>query len=192
MSVMLPTMDNYDFQNKTVLVRVDINSPLDPTTCNIIDDWRIKKITPTLKELKEQNAKQILLAHQGRPGKWDFTSLKKHAQVLSALLDTKVHFVEDVYGENAVNAIRHMRAGDILLLDNVRKCKEELEKKSAELHSKATMIQKLIPFLDAYVTDAFAAAHRKQCSLLGFIPLLPSFAGRLMETEIKMIVLPSP
>ena len=184
---MIPTMDEYDFRNKTVIVRIDINSPLDPSTLEILDNWRMKKVVPTLQELHGQNARQIVLAHQGRPGKWDFTGLAKHAAELSRLTGLDIRFVDDICGEKAKDAMDDLQPGEILLLDNVRKCEEELEKKSAEEHAQAAMIRTLAPRADAFVNDAFAAAHRKQCSLLGFIPILPSFAGRLMQKEVEMV-----
>jgi len=182
---MLPTMNEFDFGKKNVILRVDINSPLNPSTLDIIDNWRIKKTIPTIKELKDKNAKVIILAHQGRPGKWDFTSLEKHSKELSRLMNEEIKFVDDVYGEKAIDEIKNMENGDILMLDNVRKCKEEMEKKSVEEHSKAEMVKQLSKYASVFVNDAFAAAHRQQCSLVGFIPVLPSFAGRLMEKEIK-------
>ncbi len=184
---MLPTMDDFDFKDKSVIVRVDINSPLEPDTLKIMDNWRIKKIIPTLRELKEKNARAILLAHQGRPGKWDFISLEQHAEEISRLMGEEIKFVDDVYGERAINEIKALKKGEILLLDNVRKCGEEMEKKSAEEHARAEMVQKLSKYGDAFINDAFAAAHRKHCSLLGFIPVLPSFAGRLMQKEVEMV-----
>ncbi len=184
---MLPTMDDFDFTGKSVIVRVDINSPLEPDTLRIMDNWRIKKVIPTLKELKEKNARVIVLAHQGRPGKWDFTSLEQHAEEISKLMGEEIKYVDDVYGEKAINEIEKLERGEILLLDNVRKCSEEMEKKDAEEHAKAEMVQKLAKYGDAFVNDAFAAAHRKHCSLLGFIPVLPSFAGRLMQKEVEMV-----
>ncbi|RLF46108.1 MAG: phosphoglycerate kinase [Thermoplasmata archaeon] len=184
---MLPTMDEFDFRDKTVIVRVDINSPLEPSTLRILDNWRIRKIIPTLKELQENNARIILLAHQGRPGKWDFTSLEQHAEELSRLMKQEIKFVDDVYGSKAINEIEKLGKGEILMLDNVRKCPEEMEKRDAIEHAKAEMVQKLARYAHAFVNDAFAAAHRKQCSLLGFIPVLPSFAGRLMQKEVEMV-----
>lgn len=184
---MLPTMDDFDFENKSVILRVDINSPLDPKTLKIMDNWRIKKIIPTLKELKEKKARIIMLAHQGRPGKWDFTSLEEHAKELAKLLNDDIKFIEDIYGNDAIKEIECLKQGEILLLDNVRKCKEEMEKKSVEEHAKAEMVQKLSKYADAFINDAFAAAHRKHCSLVGFIPILPSFAGRLLQKEIEMV-----
>lgn len=184
---MLPLLKDFQFREKRVIVRVDINSPLDPSTFDILDTWRLKKIIPTLTELKSQHASQILIAHQGRPGKWDFTNLERHAKALSNLMNDDVHFVNDVYGKQALDIIKEVKKGDIILLDNVRKCKEEIEKKTAEEHAQAPLVKTLAPHADAFVNDAFAAAHRKQCSLLGFIPVLPSFAGKLMEQEIFMI-----
>ncbi|RLF45099.1 MAG: phosphoglycerate kinase [Thermoplasmata archaeon] len=184
---MLPTMDDFDFRDKTVILRVDINSPLEPSSLKILDNWRIRKIIPTLQELQQKNARIIMLAHQGRPGKWDFTSLQQHAEELSKLMQQEIKWVDDIYGEKAINEIEKLKHGEILLLDNVRKCEEEMEKKTPEEHSKAAMVQKLSSYANAFVNDAFAAAHRKQCSLLGFIPVLPSFAGRLMQKEVEMV-----
>lgn len=181
---MIPTMNDFDFRNKSIILRVDINSPLNPSTLEIMDNWRIKKCIPTLEELKEKNAKVIILAHQGRPNSWDFTSLEKHASELSVLMNEEIKFINDVYGEEAINAIKKARNGEIIMLDNVRKCKEEMQKLPPEEHAKSKMVKILSTYADAFINDAFAAAHRPHCSLIGFIPVLPSFAGRLMEDEI--------
>ena len=184
---MLPTMDDFDFYGKSVIVRIDINSPLHPETMEIMDNWRIKRIIPTLQELKDKDAKQIILAHQGRPGKRDFTSLEMHAKEMEKLMQQEIKFIDDVYGQKAINEIEKLKKGEILLLDNVRKCKEEMENKDALEHSKAEMVKKLSKYADAFVNDAFAAAHRSHCSLVGFIPVLPSFAGRLLQKEVEML-----
>jgi len=184
---MLPTMDDFDFERKSIILRVDINSPLEPGTLRILDNWRIRKIMPTLKELRDKRAKVIMLAHQGRPGKWDFTGLERHAEEIGRLLGEEIKFVDDVYGKKAISEIENLEEGEILLLDNVRKCEEEMEKKTAEEHAKTQMVRTLAVYGDAFVNDAFAAAHRKQCSLLGFIPVLPSFAGRLLQKEVEMV-----
>ncbi len=182
---MIPTMDDFDFKNKSVILRVDINSPLNPSTLDIMDNWRIKRCIPTIEELREKNAKVIILAHQGRPGKWDFTSLEKHAEELSRLMGEEIKFIDDVYGEKGIKEIEKAENGSIIMLDNVRKCKEEMEKLPPEEHAKAEMVKKLSKHASTFVNDAFAAAHRSHCSMVGFIPVLPSFAGRLMEEEIK-------
>ncbi len=181
------TIDDFDVKNKTILLRVDFNLPLDKKTYKILDTTRIKLVLPTIKELIEKNAKIVILAHQGRQGSWDFISLEKHAQALQELLGKEVKFVDDIYGKEATTAIKNLENTEILFLDNVRKFSGETEKKSPEEHAKSELIQNLYPLADIFVNDAFAAAHRAQCSLVGFTHVLPSCAGRLMEKELKTL-----
>jgi phosphoglycerate kinase len=181
------TLDDFDFENKTVLLRVDFNMPLDKKTLEIMDDTRIRLALPTIQELLHDNAKIVILAHQGKQGSWDFTSMQKHAQMLQRLLGTPVTFVDDIFGEKAKNAIKAMKPGSILFLDNVRKYPGETEKKKPEEHARSELVQALAPLADFYVNDAFAAAHRAQCSLTGFTAVLPSAAGRLMEKELTAL-----
>ncbi len=178
------TLDDFNVENKTVLLRVDFNMPLDKKTLNIIDETRIKLALPTIQELIRKKAKTVILAHQGKQGSWDFISMEKHAKTLEKLLGKKVIFVDDIFGDKAINAIKNLKPGDILFLDNVRKFSHETEKKSPEEHSKTELVQKLYPLASLFVNDAFAAAHRPQCSLTGFTAVLPSCAGRLMEKEL--------
>ena len=91
------TLDDFDVENKTVLLRVDFNMPLDKDTLDILDTTRIKLVLPTIKELIEKNVKIVILAHQGRQGSWDFTSLEKHAKALQELIGKEVHFVDDIF-----------------------------------------------------------------------------------------------
>jgi phosphoglycerate kinase len=181
------TLDDFELENKTVLLRVDFNMPLDKKTLDILDTTRIKRALPTIEELIENNAKTVILAHQGRKGDWDFTNLKKHAKALEKLLGKKVKFVDDVYGEKAKKAIKSMKPGEVIMLDNVRNFDGETEKKTPEEHAQSELVQNLYPLADLFVNDAFAAAHRKQCSLTGFTAVLPSAAGRLMETELTTL-----
>ena len=181
------TLDDFDVKNKTVLLRVDFNMPLDKNTLDILDITRIKLVLPTIKELMEKNVKIVILAHQGRQGSWDFTSLEKHAKALQKLLGKEVHFVDDIFGEKAKDAVKNLRRGEILFLDNVRKFPGETDKKSAEEHAQSELVQNLYPLADLFVNDAFAAAHRAQCSLIGFTAVLPSCAGRLMERELTTL-----
>ncbi len=181
------TLDDFDVENKTVLLRVDFNLPLDKNTLDILDTTRIERALPTIKELVEKHAKTVILAHQGRQGSWDFTSLEKHTKALENLLGKKVRYVNDIYGEEAENAIKKLQNNDVLLLGNVRKFPSETEKKSAEEHAQSELIQNLYPLADLFVNDAFAAAHRSQCSLIGFTAVLPSCAGRLMEKELNAL-----
>ncbi|MHA1209475.1 MAG: phosphoglycerate kinase [Candidatus Freyarchaeota archaeon] len=114
------TLDDFDFEGKTVLVRVDFNSPVDPNTGEVSDDSRIRVHIPTLRELSGKGARVVVLAHQGRRGDPEFVSLKQHARILAELLGRPVGFVDDVYGERARRAIRNLKNGDILVLENVR------------------------------------------------------------------------
>ena len=181
------TLDDFDFNEKTVLLRVDFNLPLDKESLDILDTTRIEKSLPTIEELIEKNAKIVILAHQGRPGSWDFVSLDKHAKALSDLLGKDVKFVNDVCGDKAIDAIKSLKPKEILMLDNVRKLPYEMEKKSAEEHAKTELVQRLSKVADIFVNDAFSAAHRKQCSLIGFTVVMPSCAGRLMEREVETL-----
>ena len=189
------TLDDFDVKDKTVLVRVDFNSPVDPETKKVLSDTRIRAHgETTIKELAEKGAKVVILAHQGRPGEPDFISLEQHAQILGNILGKPVKFVDDVYGEKAQKAIKELKSGEILVLDNVRKFPGERKKASPEEHSKSELVMNLAPLADLFVNDAFAAAHRAHASIVGFTVLLPSAAGRIMERELKALsrVLESP
>lgn len=181
------TIDDFKLENKTVLLRVDFNLPLDKKTLEIIDITRIKRVLPTIKELINKNAKIVIIAHQGRRGDWDFTDMKKHAEALEKLIDKNVKFIDDIFGIKARTSIKSMKQGDVIMLDNVRKYKNETEKKTPEEHAQSELIQNLYPLADFFINDAFAAAHRKQCSLTGFTAVLPSAAGRLMQKELETL-----
>ena len=181
------TIDDFDVENKKVLLRVDFNMPLDKKTLDIIDDTRIRLALPTIEELIRKKAKIVILAHQGKQGSWDFTTMEKHAKMLQKLLGKNVTFVNDIFGVKARDAIKNLKSGEIVFLDNVRKFAGETEKKTPEEHAKSELVRTLAPLVDLYVNDAFAAAHRAQCSLTGFTAVLPSCAGRLMEKELTTL-----
>jgi phosphoglycerate kinase len=187
MSLDFYTIDDFDLDDKTVLVRVDINSPVDPSSGLILDDTRIKLHAETIAELSKKGAKTVVLAHQSRPGKKDFTTLEQHADALSNILKHEVAYVDDIFGSHARDAIGKMKRGDILLLENVRFYSEEILKRDPKLQSETHMVQNLAPMADYFVNDAFAAAHRSQPSLVGFAFALPSAAGRIMERELKAL-----
>src|SRR5208337_1085247 len=176
------TLDDFELRDKHVLLRLDINVPLDPNTKNILDEGRIIAATPTLDALA--GAKVTVLSHQSRPGRDDFTSLQQHANLLQKNCSQSVRFVEDVMGPAARQAIREVRSGEVLVLDNVRFCAEESLEASAKKLARTNLVSRLAPLFDLYVNDAFAAAHRSQASLVGFPFLLPSAAGKLMEREL--------
>ncbi|HOV79051.1 MAG TPA: phosphoglycerate kinase [Bacillota bacterium] len=188
------TLDDFCVEGKTVLCRVDINSPIDRETGALKDTTRIVRCLPTLKELSERGAKTVLMAHQGGDLEYkNFASTENHAGVLSNLLARPVGFVDDVCGPAARNRIKELRNGEILLLDNVRFMSEEMTlfetslKLDPAAQSKTLVVRKLAPLADLYVCDAFAAAHRSQPTLVGFQEVLPSAMGRLFEEELTAL-----
>jgi phosphoglycerate kinase len=181
------TIDDFDVDDKTVLVRVDINSPVDPSSGIILDDTRLKLHAQTVKELSNKGAKVVLLAHQSRPGKKDFTTLSQHADALSDILNLRVKYVDSLFSNAAKEAIKSLKPHEILLLENARFFSEETLKRSPLEQSETLLVKNLSPLIDYFVNDAFAAAHRSQASLVGFTVNTPSAAGRVMEKELTVI-----
>ncbi len=184
------TLDEVQVKGKTVLCRVDINQPVDRQKGTLKSVNRIRACVPTVRELSDKGARVVLLAHQGSDIEYkNFYTTRPHAAVLSQLLGREVRWVEDVCGPTAREAIRSLKDGEVLLLDNVRFCAEEqtlFEMKlrlSHEDQAKTQVVEKLAPLADLYVCDAFAAAHRDQPTLCGFEQVLPSYMGRLFEKE---------
>jgi len=105
------TLDDVEVSGKKVLLRVDINSPIDPETLTILDDSRIKAIFTTLKDLED--AAVVLMSHQSRPGKKDFTSLEPHVRILKKYLGDRVKFIDDIFGPAARKEIRKLPPGKI-------------------------------------------------------------------------------
>ena len=181
------TIDDFDIEDKTVLVRIDINSPVDPSSGIILDDTRLKLHAQTIKELSNKGAKVVLLAHQSRPGKKDFTTLSQHAQALSDILNLRVKYADSLFSNAAKEAIKSLKPHEILLLENARFFSEESLSRTPEEQSKTLLVRHLSPLIDYFVNDAFAAAHRSQASLVGFTVDTPSAAGRVMEKELTVI-----
>jgi phosphoglycerate kinase len=165
------TLDDLDVQGKRVLVRVDFNVPLDGYG-NITDDSRIRAALPTLEELRDRGARLLLAAHLGRPeDREPEFSLKPAAERLSDLLGTEVQLADD---------LGHVPDGDVVMLENVRYEKGET-KNDAELAKRYAALA------EAYVNDAFGAAHRAHASTEAVAHLLPSAAGRLLEREVSTL-----
>lgn len=186
----IKTLDEVQLKGKTVLCRVDINQPVDREKGTLKSVNRIRACVPTVRELSDKGARVVLLAHQGSDIEYkNFYTTKPHAAVLTELLGQEVKWVEDVCGPAARQAIKTMKDGEVLLLDNVRFCSEEqtlFEQKlrlTHEQQARTQVVEKLAPLADLYVCDAFAAAHRDQPSLCGFEQVLPSYMGRLFEKE---------
>ena len=181
------TLDDFDLSGSTVLLRVDINSPIDPSTGRLLNDRRIREHLATIRDLR--HTRVAVLAHQSRPGRDDFTTLEAHADRMGALLGHPVRYVDSLFGQHAIQAIQEMKVGDVILLENTRFFAEEetLADAKFEKMGKAMMVRKLAPLAQYFVLDAFAAAHRAQPSLCGFAEVLPSLAGRVMEREVAMV-----
>lgn len=186
----IKTLDEAEVRGKTVLCRVDINQPVDRAKGTLKSINRIQACVPTVRELSDRGAKVVLMAHQGSDIEYkNFYTTKPHAAVLQQLLGREVKWIDDVCGPAAREAIRTLKDGEILLLDNVRFVSEEqtlFEMKLCLTHeqqAKTLLVEKLAPLADLYVCDAFAAAHRDQPSLCGFEQVLPSYMGRLFEKE---------
>lgn len=190
----IKTLDEFDFHGKTVFCRVDINQPVDRATGTLRSTARICACVPTIRELADNEARVVLLAHQGSDIEYNnYYSLRPHRAVLEELLGRPVQFVEDVCGPAAQEAVRNLQDGEILLLENVRYMAEEQTlfelklKLTHEQQAQTVAVRKLAPLADLYVCDAFAAAHRDQPSLCGFEQVLPSAMGRLFEKEYCVI-----
>lgn len=166
----------------TVLLRVDLNSPIDPSSNQILDDKRFREHLPTVQALDD--ARLVILTHQSRPGKKDYTTLEAHAAKFERLLGRPVTYVDDVFGRCARDAIRGAKRGDILMLENLRFAAEENLTLKPEEAKKTILVRKLAAMADFYVNDAFGTAHRSQPSIVGLPLMLPSVAGLLMEKEV--------
>ncbi len=170
-----------ELQGKRVLVRVDFNVPLDEKQ-NITDDTRIRAALPTIKYLCDKGGKIVLVSHLGRPkaGPDDKLRLAPVAAKLSQLIGKPVAYVKDSVGPEVEAAVAKLKAGDILLLENVRFYKDEEKNDPA-------FAKKLASLADVYVNDAFGTAHRAHASTEGVTKYLKGYAGFLMEKEIKFL-----
>jgi len=179
------SLEDIDLEGKSVLLRIDVNSPMDPISKRILDDSRFKSHAPTFNSLK--NSKVAVLAHQSRPGKKDFTPTKKHAKKLSDIIDHDVKYVDDIFGSRARKEIKKMENGDILFLENVRFYSEEVIERNMFEQKNTYLVKKLSPLFDYFVFDAFAASHRMQPSVIGFPQTIPSAIGKLMQKELRVL-----
>ncbi|CAG0958610.1 MAG: phosphoglycerate kinase [Candidatus Methanoperedens sp.] len=178
------TIDDIDTKGKTVLCRLDLNSPMDPNGI-ILDDSRFRSHHITLKELED--SKVVILSHQSRPGKSDFTTMEPHARLLSKLMKRNINYIDDIFGSHAIDSIKKMSIGDIILLENTRFYSEESIERAPKDHKKTHMVRRLAAVCDIFLNDAFSVSHRSHLSVTGFTESLPSIAGRIMEKEIDSL-----
>jgi len=183
--VRLLTLEDFDTKGKTVFLRVDMNSPIDPKTMEILETSRIRESTESLKDLG--GAKVVIASHQGRVGNKDYTGMESHAKVLEKVLNRKIKYVEDVIGSEAQREIKNMKNGDILLLDNLRLCAEENYEFAPVEAAKTIMVSRLSKLFDLCVLDSFPSSHRSHPSIVGFSYVLPACAGRLVEREVRKL-----
>ena len=174
------TVNDLDAQGKRVFVRVDFNVPL--ADGKVTDDSRIRAALPTIRHLANQGARVILASHLGRPdGKvQDGLRLRPVGERLSQLLRRNVPVTGDALGIGTEDAVKRLRPGELLLLENLRF-------HAAEEKNDPKFAQQLASYADVYVNDAFGTAHRAHASTVGVAELLPAYAGLLMEREIAAL-----
>src|SRR6476659_6552736 len=173
-----------DLRGKRVLVRSDLNVPLDGTT--ITDDGRIRASVPTIRSLAEAGARVVVTAHLGRPkGEPDPRySLAPVAGRLGELLDADVAFASDTVGPSAKETVEGLRDGQVAVLENVRFNAGETSKDDAE---RGAFADELATLADAFVSDGFGVVHRKQASVYDVAQRLPHAMGGLVATEIDVL-----
>lgn len=177
----IKTIDELDAAGKRVLVRVDFNVPLKDGV--VTDDTRIRAALPTIEALIAQGARVILMSHLGRPSGEGFEesfSLRPAAQHLSGILGKPVVFATDTVGTDAQAKAAALRDGDVLVVENLRFDKREKK-------NDPSFCKELAALGEAYVNDAFGAAHRAHASTAGVASLLPAYAGYLMQREVSTL-----
>jgi phosphoglycerate kinase len=173
------TLDDVDVKGKRVLLRVDLNVPME--NGRVTDATRLERVAPTITEISSKGGKVILLAHFGRPKGHDpKESLKPVAAALSDVIKKPVAFADDCIGEPAAKAVAAMKNGNILCLENTRFHKEEEKNDPA-------FVAELAKLGDIWVNDAFSAAHRAHASTEGLGHKLPAYAGRTMQAELDAL-----
>src|SRR5213596_2104207 len=173
------TLDDVDVKGKRVLLRVDLNVPME--NGRVSDATRLERVAPTITEISDKGGKVVLLAHFGRPkGRDAKDSLKPVAAALGQVIKKPVAFAEDCIGEAAAKAVAAMKDGDILCLENTRFHKEEEKNDPA-------FVAELAKLGDIWVNDAFSAAHRAHASTEGLGHKLPAYAGRTMQAELEAL-----
>ncbi len=179
-----------NLKGKKVLMRADINSTIDQKANKILEAPRIKALIPALEELK--NSAVVIMAHQGRPGDKEYSLLNLHTEEIKKYVKRPVKYVDDVFGEKAIKAIKELKSGEVLVLENVRSWEtENKEFKDFKEAEKLEMIQKLYPLFDYVIQDAFGAAHRAQPSIIGW-PKMLAGPTTIKEFEFMTKVMDNP
>ena len=179
------TIRDLKCDGKTVLLRLDLNSPIDPTSSLILDDKRFREHIPTIRAL--ESSRVVIVTHQSRPGKKDFTTLEAHAEKLEQLLKKPVQYVDSIFGKHAREAAGALKTGEVLMLENVRFNAEENLTLKPEEAKKTHLVRKLSCMADFFVNDAFGTAHRSQPTVVGLPLAMRSAGGLLMEKEVSTL-----
>ena len=187
MPSLIKNIINENVHDKTVLIRADLNIPM--SNGKILDHTRVERLIPTINFLKSSGAKIVICSHLGRPkGKYnkDYT-LKPLVKILSNILETNIHFSNSCVDQEALNIKKILKAGEILLLENVRFHEEETK-------NDLSFAKKLSEGCDIFVNDAFSCSHRAHASLHAITNFLPGYSGVLLDQEMKALtsVLSSP
>jgi phosphoglycerate kinase len=190
----MKTIDDLDVAGRRVLLRADLNVPLDlkdPANPRITDDGRIRASLPVVEKLSSRGARVIILAHLGRPKGGDYAeraeggpSLRPVAARLSELLGKPVAFADDVAGDSAAAVVEGLADGDVAVLENVRFEPAETSKDDS---ARLEFARRLARFGDLYVGDGFGAVHRKHASVYDLPQLLPHAAGDLVRAEVEVL-----
>jgi len=184
----LPTIRDLNVKEKKVFMRIDINVPIDPEEDRILDDKRIRVHAYFIRKIMDEYSPALVLgSHQGRPGSPDFTTLEKHAELLSKYSGLNVEYISDVIGPAAIERIKSLKPGEVLLLDNLRLISEEVIEAPPERQALTIFAKRIASVVEYYVNDAFATAHRSQPSIVGLPLLLPSAIGPVFEKEASAL-----
>lgn len=173
------TLDRVDVKGKRILMRVDLNVPVENGV--VTDSTRIERVAPAITEIADKGAKVILLSHFGRPKGRDPTqSLKPVAAEVARIIKRPIKFADDCIGEPAEQAVAAMKPGEILCLENTRF-------HAGEEKNDPVFVAELAKLGDIWVNDAFSAAHRAHASTEGLGHKLPAYAGRTMQAELEAL-----
>jgi phosphoglycerate kinase len=174
------TLDQADVKGKRVLVRVDLNAPMQDG--KVVDAFRIERMAPTITEIADKGGKVILLSHLGRPkGRHDpKETLRPLAAEVAKVIGRPVAFAEDCIGEPARAAVARLKPGDVLLLENTRF-------HAGEEKNDPAFARELAALGDIFVNDGFSVAHRAHASVEGIGRILPAYAGHSMQAEIEAL-----
>lgn len=176
-------VSNVDLEGKSLVLRTDLNLPVE--NGDLRKTVKFERYMDTIRQLSEAGARTLVVAHQGRPARKDFVSLEDHAELVSEELDQDVEFVRSFFGTQLGDAVASMEDGDVAMLENVRFLSEELQNLKPEMHSRDYFVKNLAKYFDLFVNDAFSAAHRSHGSTVGFMPLIDTYAGPVMEKELR-------